>query len=92
MLLKPVFDVGSVTEPQPVDMDFLLKNGIEDGLVERRRIEIKTADGEWNTLKEVGITDPKINWNWKNTKFKYPTDEKTIYSSISCNYSYRSRM
>jgi len=73
---KPVFDVGSVTEPQPVDMDFVLKNGIEDGLIEKRRIEIKTDAGAWNTLTEIGITDPKINWNWKNTKFKYPIDEK----------------
>lgn len=73
---KPVFDVGSVIEPQPVDMDFQLNNGIEDGLVAKRRIEIKTDAGEWNTLTEIGKTEPKINWNWKNKKFKYPTDEK----------------
>lgn len=79
---KPVFDVGSVTEPQPVDMDFMLKNGIEDGLVAKRRIEIKTDAGEWNTLKEVGLTDPKINWNWKNTKFKYPIDEKPFTAQL----------
>ncbi len=79
---KPVFDVGSVTEPQPVDMDFVLKNGIEDGLVEKRRIEIKTDAGTWNTLTEIGITDPKINWNWKNTKFKYPLDEKPFIAQL----------
>jgi len=79
---KPVFDVGSVTEPQPVDMDFVLKNGIEDGLIEKRRIEIKTDAGAWNTLTEIGITDPKINWNWKNTKFKYPIDEKPYIAQL----------
>lgn len=79
---KPVFDVGSVTEPQPVDMDFVLKNGIEDGLIAKRRIEIKTDAGNWNTLTEVGITDPKINWNWKNTKFKYPLDEKPFTAQL----------
>jgi len=79
---KPVFDVGSVTEPQPVDMDYILKNGIEDELVAKRRIEIKAGDGEWNTLTEVGLTEPKINWNWKNTKFKYPIDEKPFTAQL----------
>lgn len=79
---KPVFDVGSVTEPQPVDMDYIIKNGIEDGLVAKRRIEIKTDAGDWNTLTEIGTTEPKINWNWKNTKFKYPTDEKPFTAQL----------
>ena len=81
-VVKPVFDVGSVTEPQPVNMNFLLKNGIEDELVEKRRIEILHGKEQWNTLTEVGRTDPKILWNWKNNRAKYPTDEQPFTAQL----------
>lgn len=79
---KPVFDIGSVTEPQPINMDFLLTNGIEDEIVERRRIEIQYGKNEWNTLTEVGKTDPKKNWNWKNNKGKYPISEEPFNAQL----------
>lgn len=74
-VIKPVFDIGSVTEPQPRNMNFVLKNGIEDALVAKRRIEIKRKDNSWRDLTEVGLTDDKHQWNWQNARREYPTDE-----------------
>jgi outer membrane protein OmpA-like peptidoglycan-associated protein len=74
-VVKPVFDIGSVTEPQPRTMNFVMKNGIEDALVAKRRIEINRKNESWKVLSEVGLTDEKENWNWQSTARNYPTDE-----------------
>ncbi|GAB1371515.1 hypothetical protein MASR1M45_15770 [Candidatus Kapaibacterium sp.] len=74
-VVKPVFDIGSVTEPQPRNMNFVMKNGIEDALVAKRRVEITKAGKPWRTLTEVGKLDEKVQWNWQNTGREYPTDE-----------------
>jgi len=72
---KPVFEVGSVITPQPVNMEYILTNGIEDGLIASRRIEI-TKDGQpWNTITDIGITEPSVNWNWQNKDDDYPDSE-----------------
>jgi outer membrane protein OmpA-like peptidoglycan-associated protein len=81
-IARPVFDVGSVTEPQPVNMHFAMKNGIQDELVAKRRIEINRGEKNWNTLTEIGTTDPKNLWNWKNTKNKYPLDEVSFTAQL----------
>ena len=71
-VIKPVFFKDVVIEPQPVTMEFKLKNGIDDEIVARRRVEIKRGNEEWKTITDIGITDPKTVWNWKNIKGKYP--------------------
>jgi len=72
---KPVFEVGSVIAPQPVQMEYILTNGIEDGLIASRRVEI-TKDGQpWNTLKDLGVESPSVIWNWQNSAGKYPSSE-----------------
>ncbi len=74
-VVKPVFDIGSVTEPQPRNMNYVMKNGIEQALVAKRRIEITRKGQNWKTVKEIGTTEEKYLWNWQNEQRKYPTDE-----------------
>lgn len=74
-IMKPVFDKDPKTFPQPETMTFKMKNGIEDGLVTKRRIEINRGSAKWNVLQDVGITDPEEVWNWTNMDELYPKDE-----------------
>jgi outer membrane protein OmpA-like peptidoglycan-associated protein len=74
-IMKPVFDVNVTTYPDPENMNYLMKNGIEDALVTKRRIEIARNGQAWNTLTNIGTVDPSFLWDWKNTKNKYPQDE-----------------
>jgi outer membrane protein OmpA-like peptidoglycan-associated protein len=75
-IMKPVFDKDPKTFPQPETMLFTMKNGIEDALIAKRRIEIKHGKDSWNVLHNVGITDAKAKWNWTNTDEEYPKDEQ----------------
>ena len=74
-IMRPVYDFGSVTEPQPPNMNFVMKNEIDSELILGRRIEITHGAKIWNTLTEIGINDSKYLWNWKNTEKKYPFAE-----------------
>ena len=74
-VIKPVFDIGSVIRPQPETMDFVLKNGIEDGIIASKRVEIKRGDDMWNTITDLKVEDNKVNWNWQDTDYEYPKDE-----------------
>jgi len=73
-IMKPVFDKDPKTFPQPVTMNYTLKNGIEDELVVKRRVEITRGNEKWKTLTDIGVIDPLYKWDWKNEKGKYPTD------------------
>lgn len=73
-IMKPVFDRDPKTFPQPVTMNYTLKNGIEDELVVRRRVEISRGSEKWKTLTDIGVIDPIYTWDWKNESGKYPTD------------------
>ncbi|PKL84554.1 MAG: hypothetical protein CVV22_12495 [Ignavibacteriae bacterium HGW-Ignavibacteriae-1] len=81
-VVKPVFDVGSITEPQPRTMNWKMKNGIEDQLVAKRRIEITRNNQNWRTLTDVGLTDEQVNWNWTNMAREYPTDELSYTAQL----------
>lgn len=74
-IFKPVFDKGSVTFPQPEMMNFVLNNGIQQNLVKDRRIEINRGETSWNVLDDVGLDEERVEWDWMNTDFEYPTDE-----------------
>lgn len=82
-VVKPVFEVGSMTRPQPEVMNFVLNNGIEDGLVEKRRIEIKRGETVWNTLTDIGKTKERIEWDWYSEGFEYPTDEVPFTAQLT---------
>lgn len=81
-VVKPVFDIGSVTEPQPRTMNWKMKNGIEDQLVAKRRIEILHGNDKWRTLTDIGLTEDSHNWNWTNTSREYPTDELSFTAKL----------
>ena len=49
----------------PDTMHFQMKNGIADGLVARREIEIRRKGGDWHTMADIGTTDPvSPPYNW----------------------------
>ncbi|MBX3042800.1 MAG: PD40 domain-containing protein [Candidatus Kapabacteria bacterium] len=81
-VVKPVFDIGSVTEPQPRNMTWAMKNGIEDALVVKRRIEIKRNNEMWRTISDIGTIDEKKEWNWQSTARVYPTDEVAFTAQL----------
>ncbi len=72
---QPVFDKDPKIFPEPPNMHYVLRNGIEDALVAKRRIEVKRGDVVWKTLEDVGITEPRYLWDWKSVASAYPKDE-----------------
>ncbi len=73
---KPVFDKDPTTFPQPEEMKFVLKNGIDDAIIASRRIEIKRGTENWITLNDLGNTNnPSVIWDWTNENGQYPKDE-----------------
>jgi outer membrane protein OmpA-like peptidoglycan-associated protein/Tol biopolymer transport system component len=81
-VVKPVFDIGSVTEPQPRNMNFVMKNGIEQSLVAKRRIEITRKNDNWKTITDIGTAEEKHLWNWQNSSNKYPADEVAFTAQL----------
>lgn len=74
-VIKPVFDKGSVTFPQPETMKFVMDNGIQQNLIKKRRIEINRGETSWNVLTDIGLEEERADWDWMNTDFDYPADE-----------------
>jgi outer membrane protein OmpA-like peptidoglycan-associated protein len=74
-ITKPVFDKDPTTFPQPEEMKFVIKNGIEDAIIAKRRIEIKRGNNHWITLTDIGTTEQNYTWDWTNEEGKYPKDE-----------------
>ena len=81
-IMKPIFDKDPKTYPQPEDMNFILKNGIEDDLVAKRRVEIKHGEEMWKVLPDVGLTDPTFPWDWRDEKRKFPKDETPFFATL----------
>ncbi|MFA7627307.1 MAG: OmpA family protein, partial [Candidatus Kapaibacterium sp.] len=81
-VVKPVFDIGSVTEPQPRNMTWTMKNGIEDALVNKRRIEITRNNQAWKTIPDIGTVDETKEWNWQSMAREYPTDEVSFMAHL----------
>ncbi len=81
-VVKPVFDRGSIIRPQPEEMNFVMKNGIDDAIVAKRRIEVKSGNSPWITHTKVGITDPKFEWEWTNTAGDLPKDEAPFIARL----------
>lgn len=83
---KPVFEKDPKKQPQPVTMNFTMKNGIEDALVVKRRIEILKGGKPWNTLTDVGVKDPKKKWDWREKGAEeglgYPLNEEPYSAKL----------
>ncbi len=85
-VIKPILDKDPKVFPQPEEMTFTMKNGIDDQLVTKRRIVITNNDKDWNTLTEIGKTDASTKWDWQNTKSEYPdTNSRTGISGTNKN-------
>ncbi len=85
-VIKPIIDKDPKVFPQPEEMTWGLKNGIEDELVAKRRVEIKRDDKEWATLTEVGTTAASTKWDWQDKGGVYPdTTSKISVSTTNQN-------
>ncbi|MBL7997915.1 MAG: PD40 domain-containing protein [Candidatus Kapabacteria bacterium] len=71
-VIKPILDKDPKVFPQPEEMTFTMKNGIDDALVAKRRIVITRSDKPWATLTDVGTTQATTKWDWQDTKGEYP--------------------
>jgi len=81
-IMKPVFDKDPKTFPQPEEMTFKMKNGIEDALVTKRRIVVNRDGKNWNTLTDVGTTKETYIWDWTNPDGGYPKDDKPYVAKL----------
>lgn len=83
---KPVFEKDPKKQPQPVTMNFTMKNGIEDALVVKRRIEIFKSGKPWNVLTGVGTVDAKKQWDWREKDAEeglgYPQNEEPYTAKL----------
>ena len=81
-IMKPVFDKDPKTFPQPEQMTFTMKNGIEDKLVTKRRIEVQRDGSEWITLRDIGLTEPEFVYNWLSKDGKYPKNNSSYIAKL----------
>ncbi len=65
-VMRPIYDNDPKMVPTPDKMTWTLKNGIEELLIAKRRIEVSREDKEWNVLSNIGISTPTALWNWEN--------------------------
>ncbi len=77
-IIKPILDKDPKVVPQPETMTFVLKNGIEDKLVAKRRIEITRGDKPWKTIDTRSTTEPTVQWDWQNEEGEYPDSTSRI--------------
>lgn len=73
-IFKPVFEKSVSRVPQPDEMSFTMKNGMEDDVIASRKIVIKHGNEEWKVLTGIGINDPSVVWDWMNEDGDYPVD------------------
>jgi len=88
-VVKPIVNKDLRRYPQPDTMSFGMKNGINDGLVARRAIEIKRNGQLWYTMSNVGRTDarsPVFNWGKGGDADSIPNNE-TPYTAQLVVYS-----
>ncbi len=96
-VIKPIIDRDPKVFPQPEEMTWGLRNGIEDELVASRRVEILRDEKPWATIKDIGTTQPSVKYDWQNESGAYPdTTSKTGVSTTNKNVynlaSYKARL
>ncbi|MBP6509791.1 MAG: PD40 domain-containing protein [Candidatus Kapabacteria bacterium] len=72
---RPILDNDPTVTPDPDQMNWTMKNGIDAGIVASRRIEVFRNSQPWNVLKEIGTVDPSKQWDWTNTDMEYPQEK-----------------
>lgn len=72
---RPILDNDPTVTPDPDQMTWTMKNGIDAGIVASRRIEVFRNGQPWNVLKEVGTVDPSKQWDWYNSDMEYPKEK-----------------
>ena len=76
---RPILDNDPTVFPSPLEMTWVMSNGIDSNIVESRRIEIWRNGKTWNTLTEIGKTGPTTTWDWLDAENDdYPTEDKNI--------------
>ena len=73
ILVRPILDKDPKVFPLPVDVAFDLKNGVDDEIIAKRRVEIKRGDKLWKIVNLSNVKDEKEVWDWKDENGKYPT-------------------
>jgi len=81
-VMQPVFDKDPKTFPQPDKMQWVLKNGIDDKILAKRRIEITRNDKPWKLLDNVPLNKDTITWDWTDEDGKYPKDEARYVAQL----------
>lgn len=77
-VVKPIVNRDFRRYPQPENMTFQMKNGINNELVVRRAIEVKRNGQMWHVLNEVGRTEvnsPLYNWGRGGNEDSIPNNE-----------------
>ncbi|MDB5035656.1 MAG: Immunogenic 75 kDa protein [Chlorobi bacterium] len=88
-VVKPIVNIDFRRFPQPDTMHFQMKNGINDGLIARRAIEIKRNGEIWHVMNNVGKTDvvsPSYSWGKADDPDSIPNNE-TPYTAQLVVYS-----
>jgi outer membrane protein OmpA-like peptidoglycan-associated protein len=81
-VMQPVFDKDPKTFPQPETMEWVLKNGIEDKIIDKRRIEIKRNGQPWKTLEDLKLGKDNVGWDWQNDDAAYPKDDAEYVAQL----------
>lgn len=81
-IMQPVFDKDPKTFPQPETMNWVLKNGIEDQIIEKRRIEITRGGKSWKTLNDLKLGKDTVLWDWQDEDGAYPKDEEQYVAQL----------
>lgn len=84
-VVKPIVNKDLRRYPQPETMFFGMRNGINDGLVARRAIEIKRNGKMWHVMTDIGTTDPQskpYNWGKGGDEDSIPNDESPFVCQL----------
>lgn len=71
---RPILDNDPQLFPSPLNLTYLMKNGIDNDIVASRRIEVLRNNKSWRTLTKVGTTDASTQYDWQNVNAEYPLE------------------
>jgi outer membrane protein OmpA-like peptidoglycan-associated protein len=81
-IMKPIFDKDPKIAPEPKNMKMIMENGIDQGLIDSRRIEVTQDDQTWITIDEIGLTDGQFQWDWKSKTGQFPKSEAPFMAKL----------
>ncbi len=74
-IMQPVFDKDPKTFPEPETMKWVLKNGIDDNIIQSRRIEITRDKKPWKTIDNIPMKKDTLIWDWTDEDGNYPKND-----------------